>query len=232
MRRTPAVAVALAAAALLSAGCGKKSERERAEEKSAKSIAPVGVLPFAFKCDSLAPAADLASLLGGTIEPQENLNEPPQGTPGACNYLVTSEAGQQAWIYDVDCRSSALEQADILFAQYEEKNRKLVEGYAAASAADAGVPVKKPEKVAGAPEVDAGPPPPPPTASKVVAVGKRGLDEGQGILFVDDDAPCHVRIVGPDPDRRLALAQLIAKNLTEATAPMDPKFRRTIPAPK
>ena len=215
---------------LLFAACGK-SERERAEEKSAKSIAPIGVLPWNFKCDSLAPTADLQAIVGGPAEPIENQMEPPQGTAAPCNYLVTSEAGQQAWTYDLDCRSSALEQAEVLFTQYESQNRDLLAAYEAAAAADAGVPVKKAPVVKGQPEVDAGPPPPPPKPSKPVAVGKRGLDHGQGIFFVDDDAPCQVRVFGPDEDRRLRLAQLIARNLTEATAPMEPKFRRTVPPP-
>jgi hypothetical protein len=63
-----------------------------------------------------------------------------------------------------------------------------------------------------------------PEEATVVQVGARGLDHhGQGLLFLDDDAPCYVRIVGPDSVRRLSLAQLIAKNLTFANAPMTPR---------
>ena len=63
-----------------------------------------------------------------------------------------------------------------------------------------------------------------PGAAVDVAVGAKGLDHhGQGLLFIDDDAPCYVRVVGPDAPRRLALAQLIAKNLTFANAPMSPR---------
>src|SRR5690606_26433304 len=54
-----------------------------------------------------------------------------------------------------------------------------------------------------------------------VSVGAKGLDHhGQGLLFIDDDAPCYVRIVGPDAGRRLELAKAIAKDLTSATAPV------------
>ena len=64
----------------------------------------------------------------------------------------------------------------------------------------------------------------PPPPAQEVAVGAKGLDHnGQALLFVDDDTPCYGRIVGPDPARRLALAQLIAKNLRPATAPMEPR---------
>ena len=57
-----------------------------------------------------------------------------------------------------------------------------------------------------------------------VEVGAKGLDHhGQGLIFIDDDAPCYVRVIGPDAANRLALAQLIAKNLTFANAPMSPR---------
>jgi hypothetical protein len=57
-----------------------------------------------------------------------------------------------------------------------------------------------------------------------VAVGAKGLDHhGQGLIFVDDDAPCYVRVLGKDAARRLELARLIAKNLTFANAPMTPR---------
>ena len=60
-----------------------------------------------------------------------------------------------------------------------------------------------------------------------VQVGAKGLDHhGQGLIFVDDDAPCYVRVVGPDAGRRLELAKLIAKNLTFENAPMTPRPSR------
>ena len=42
-------------------------------------------------------------------------------------------------------------------------------------------------------------------------------------MFIDDDAPCYVRVVGPNAAHRLELARLIAKNLTFANAPMTPR---------
>ena len=63
-----------------------------------------------------------------------------------------------------------------------------------------------------------------PSGAVDVEVGAKGLDHhGQGLLFIDDDAPCYVRVVGPDAQRRLALARAIAKNLTFANAPMTPR---------
>jgi hypothetical protein len=42
-------------------------------------------------------------------------------------------------------------------------------------------------------------------------------------LFIDDDAPCYVRVVGPEADRRMALARHLVSALTPATAPMTPR---------
>ena len=114
------------------------------------------------------------------------------------------------------------QRADALFAQYTRTSGELIEQYNAAS--DAGpTPGVKPEPRQGfrrrhraiqrAPE-----------AAAEVPVGAKALDHhGQGLLFIDDDAPCYVRVVGPDAARRLALAKHIAKNLTFANAPMTPR---------
>jgi hypothetical protein len=61
-----------------------------------------------------------------------------------------------------------------------------------------------------------------------VPVGRTAIDHADAaILFVDDDTPCYVRVNGPDPGRRLALARLVSEHLTERTAPtMNPKYRR------
>ena len=51
-----------------------------------------------------------------------------------------------------------------------------------------------------------------------------GLDHhGRGLIFIDDDAPCYVRVIGQDSTKRLELAKLVAKNLTFANAPMTPR---------
>jgi hypothetical protein len=117
------------------------------------------------------------------------------------------------------------QRADALFAQYTRTSGELIEAYNVGADAgpkpgvkiDAGVKDKT---------IDAGPEPVrrAPEAATDVQVGSKGLDHhGQGLLFIDDDAPCYVRVVGPDSARRLALAQLVAKNLTFANAPMTPR---------
>lgn len=56
-----------------------------------------------------------------------------------------------------------------------------------------------------------------------VEVGRQAVDHhGQAILFIDDDAPCYVRVHGPTAEGRLSLARLIAGKLTLANAPMTP----------
>ncbi|MFN0253182.1 MAG: hypothetical protein ACKV2T_40285, partial [Kofleriaceae bacterium] len=100
----------------------------------------------------------------------------------------------------------------------------LVEQYNIASDA-APVPDPAPKKEPGK-NVDAGidAPQRAPEEASAVQVGAKGLDHhGQGLLFIDDDAPCYIRVVGPDKERRLALALHIAKNLTFANAPMSPR---------
>jgi hypothetical protein len=104
------------------------------------------------------------------------------------------------------------QRADALFAQYQATSHELVQRYDSLSDAgalkptDSGVEVRPPEEA-----VD-------------VAVGAKGLDHhGRGLVFIDDDAPCYVRVVGKDAARRLEIAKLLAKNLTFANAPMTPR---------
>ena len=179
----------------------------------------VGVYPKDFRCDSIAPIATLESLLGGKVHVLDSALQPPMGVPSPCNYLVDTTAddagiAQQAWTFDIDCRPDMQKRADALFAQYTTNSADLVAQYNGIS--DAGLPV----------DHDAAPMHAP-TGASPVAVGSRGLDHhGQGLLFIDDDAPCYVRVVGPSAERRLALAQHLAKTLTPATAPMTPRAAR------
>jgi hypothetical protein len=130
-----------------------------------------------------------------------------------CSFLVAA-AEQEAWSFDIDCREGMRARAEALFAQYERSSAEAVAaaadpGTAAAGAAGA----RDGGKLARRPEM-----------AREVEVGARGLDHhGQGLLFVDDDAPCYVRINGPDADRRLALARHLATALTPRTAPMSPR---------
>lgn len=57
-------------------------------------------------------------------------------------------------------------------------------------------------------------------SSRPIRVGKSGIDHRDTVLlFIDDDSPCSVRILGPGQETRAALARLVAKNLTAQNAP-------------
>ena len=210
------------AVSVLSAACSPPtpSTPPPAANKTAEPpLHLVGVYPKDFHCESLAPLATLEVLLGGPVHVLDSALQPPSGVPSPCNYVVDGAAddagvSQQAWTFDIDCRPDMQKRADALFAQYTSNSADLVEQYNGIS--DAGLP----------PDHDAAPIHAP-TGASPVAVGARGLDHhGQGLLFIDDDAPCYVRVVGPSAERRLALAQHLAKTLTPATAPMSPRAVR------
>lgn len=170
-----------------------------------------GVYPEQFKCDSIVTLDEIGGVLEGTAHPMETALSMPRGLPQPCNYAVTTRTQNEFWTFDLDCRDGYKQRADALFEQYRTGSKDLVDQYNALSDAgikptDAGIPIHAPE-----PAVE-------------VAVGAKGLDHhGQGLVFVDDDAPCYVRVVGPDAARRLELAKLIAKHLTFANAPMTPR---------
>lgn len=64
-----------------------------------------------------------------------------------------------------------------------------------------------------------------PTARPVL-VGRTGLDHsGVQLLFVDDDTPCYVRVMGKGEAERLALARLVADGLVRTNAPGRVTFR-------
>jgi len=193
--------------------CSSESKSKPAAPPPAADVKTVGIYPDQWKCDLVAPDAELAEALGGTPRPVDGVMQVPQGVPQPCNYVIAGgDAGVEAWTFDIDCRDGYEQRAKALFAQYEQGSADLVEQYNAIS--DAG-PIKI---------EDGGAPIKAPTGAHEVAVGKRGLDHhGQGLLFIDDDTPCYVRVVGPDAERRLALAKLVAKNLTPARAPMIPR---------
>lgn len=170
-----------------------------------------GVYPDKWRCDSIATIDALGQLLGGTVKQLDSAMSVPRGLPHPCNYEVQAQE-LEYWTFDIDCRDGMKQRADGLFAQYKATSEELVQQYNARP--DAGV--QKPS--------DAGPPPHPPEPAIEVAVGAKGLDHhGQGLIFIDDDAPCYVRVVGKDAAHRLELAKLLAKNLTFANAPMSPR---------
>jgi hypothetical protein len=62
--------------------------------------------------------------------------------------------------------------------------------------------------------------------SQPVLVGRSGIDAADSaLLFIDDDAPCYVRVLGPDAARRTALARVIAERLAPRTAPGKVSYR-------
>ncbi|HVV84143.1 MAG TPA: hypothetical protein VHE35_13805 [Kofleriaceae bacterium] len=197
------------------AGCDqpKKSHDDTAPAAPRDPGKRVGIDPDRWTCDVLTTPAILSEALGAPARALDNNMPTPPGVPRPCTYVVeTSPGHEEAWSYDLDCRDHALAQAEILFQQYADDSAAQLEAYHDASA---GKPIKDPDGGILAP----------PIASFEVAVGRRGLDHhGNGLLFVDDDAPCYVRVVGHDAARRLTLAKLIAGKLTPATAPMRPRY--------
>jgi hypothetical protein len=184
------------------------------------------VYPEQWRCDSVATLGALGQVLGGAVKPVDSALSVPRGLPHPCNYEVSGRE-LEYWSFDVDCRDGMKQRADALFEQYKTTSRELVDQYEAL--ADAGAQkgsAGKPHLAAhaGHADGDAGVELHAPSPAVEVAVGAKGLDHhGQGLIFIDDDAPCYVRVVGKDAARRLELARLLAKNLTFANAPMTPR---------
>ncbi len=194
------------------AACKPESEAEAPASKETGTPRKLaGVFPSDFKCESIASPDVIGQTLGGTAIARESGSSVPRGVPKPCEYEIRTQTAPEYWTFDFDCRDNYKQSADALFAQYKQTSAELVKAYNAAAdagikATDAGIELRAPEDSAD------------------VAVGAKGLDHhGRGLIFVDDDAPCYVRIVGPDTARRLELAKLVAKNLTFANAPMDPR---------
>jgi hypothetical protein len=194
--------------AACSKGDGGTPPPEKATEQTRKLA---GVYPDSFKCDSVTTLETLGQVLGGKVSQLDSAMSTPRGVPHPCNYVVQA-ASTEYWTYDIDCREGMKQRADALFAQYRDDSSAMVQQYntladaGAIKPTDAGIAIHAPDP------------------ATEVAVGAKGLDHhGQGLIFIDDDAPCYVRIVGPDSARRLELAKLVAKNLTFANAPMTPR---------
>ena len=170
-----------------------------------------GVHPDRFECSSITSPKALAEVLGAPARAIESSSSVPNGIARPCEYHVATPS-PEVWTYDFDCRDGYKRRADALFDQYRRQNADRIASYDAL--ADAGV---KPD--------DAGTVYKQPGAASDIAVGAKGLDHNdQAVIFIDDDAPCYVRVFGPDAARRLELSKLIAKNLTFANAPMKPRM--------
>jgi hypothetical protein len=193
------------------AGC-KDDSSAAVDPKAIAAPRPLaGIYPEKWQCDSVAALAALGEVLGGPVKQIDTPSSVPRGVPRPCNYEVQAREPEY-WTFDVDCRDGMKQRADALFAQYKATSRELVQRYETLSDAGAIKPT------------DAGIELHAPAAATEVYVGAKALDHhGQGLIFIDDDAPCYVRVVGKDAVRRLALAKLVAKNLTFANAPMTPR---------
>jgi hypothetical protein len=208
MRRT----ILLAALAVSGCTTDATPQKEKVVETPTKLA---GVYPERFECTTIATADALEGVLGSPTRAIDSPSSVPRGLPRPCTYEVAANPPEY-WTFDFDCRDGYKKRADDLFAQYRKYNADRIVQYN--TLADAGVPKAKPVGDAGAPELHH------PGLPTDVEVGAKALDHNdQGLIFIDDDAPCYVRIIGPEATRRLALAKLIAKNLSFANAPMTPR---------
>jgi hypothetical protein len=200
--------VTLFAACSSEGGATKTSEKGTEPERKL-----AGVFPDRFQCDTITKTDAIVQALGAVkANKLESAISPPKGVPQPCNYEVVMQSTLEYWTYDIDCRDNMKQRADALFAQYTKTSGELVAQYDHMTDAglvkqtDAGVAIRRPDD------------------AFEVEVGAKALDHhGQGLLFIDDDAPCYVRVIGPDAPRRLELAKAVAKNLTFANAPMTPR---------
>ena len=197
------------------AGC-RDNGAAASEQKTEPAPHPlVGVYPENWRCDRVASLEVIGKLLGGTARALDSAVDVPRGVPHPCSYEILAREPEY-WTFDVDCRDGMKQRADALFAQYKELSEEAIQRYRSHAAA----PRTREAREAR----DAGPEARAPEPAAEVAVGAKGLDHrGQGLIFIDDDAPCYVRVTGKDAARRLELARLIAKNLTLANAPMKPR---------
>lgn len=214
----------------LLAACSNASSGEAPKKTQEPPRKLAGVYPENFQCVTVATHDAIGGVLGGSARLMDSPSSVPKGIAHPCTYEVTFGSGEAAappeyWTFDFDCRDNYKQTADALFAQYTRTSGELVEQYNAASdAAPIPDPTPKKKREPGAVDAAIDAPQRAPEASKLVQVGAKGLDHhGQGLIFIDDDAPCYVRVVGPDAEKRLALAQLVATGLTFANAPMTPR---------
>ena len=232
---------------LVLAGCsnerGKKGSSDKATQPTSQSK---GVDPERFQCDDVAPLDELTAILGGKVVAVETHFEPPRGVARPCSYIRLAAGatartpdegegegeggdegesgsvaeGEEPWNFDLDCRAKALENADKLIEQYRTTalDRKK------ASEAQPPEP-KSPKKSGGKPEAKPAAPAAPITEAVDLDIGRKALDHnGQSLIFVDDDAPCYVRVNGPRADGREGVARLIVKRLTEVNAPTGRRY--------
>ena len=205
----------------LAACSGSSDSSESAPKTTDKPAKLAGVWPSKFECSTVTSDDQVSEALGAKAANQYSPADVPNGIARPCAYQILGTPDYYS--FDFDCRDNYKKTADALFAQYTKSSEDAVQQYNVTS--DAAVKdKKKPEKGPDGKLIDAGVPSAPPDLAVAVEVGSKGLDHhGRGLILIDDDAPCYVRVVGVDPAKRLALAKLVAKQLTFANAPMTPR---------
>lgn len=206
-------AVAALLCSILLAGCSEKSSGAASGSSNTTGggdLKLVGVEVDRWTCDLIATPAMISQTLGIPARGVDSTLGSAPGTPKPCNF-VAEGAAPEAWSFDLDCRDTALKTAEKLFVEYAARNEELIAQWDASTGGKVGKDDAGVEQHAVA-------------APFEVQVGKKALDHhGQAILFIDDDTPCYARVAGPDPERRLLVAKLVAQKLTPATAPMRPR---------
>ena len=189
----------LAPAVALAAGCGEQ-DKPKPEPKRAPGEASSGmhgVDPSVFKCETIAPVGAISQAVGGEVVPMESMFTPPSGTPAPCDFRQLNV--EQPAIAD-GAPAPAQRMWSIRFdcrESYMPSTTKEMERLVAEENATR------------------------------VQVGKWGVEHLDAALwFVDDDAPCTVRVVGPGSAERQAIGAVLAKRLTPKTAPMTPRPAR------
>jgi hypothetical protein len=247
MMKHPAVAAVSIAVSLALGACKEEEPAPKAAPKPQVEPAPkpanmIGVSAEDFECDAVATTEQVAEALGVEVVKEDPLIAPPAGLARPCAYsgrLRPAGEGDGAG-KELDERAKQRLEA----AREEERKRKiealreenpfisvnqaaqLVDGADSAHVTwsydidcrdralrDAESLMARYQDAPGATEVE---------------VGRRGLDHNNAaLLFIDDDAPCYVRVLGPDAEQRLALARLVAAGLTPKNAPLaPPRFAR------
>jgi len=186
----------LATAVVFAAGCGGETKKKPKQKRlpGEASEGMYGVDPSIFKCESIAAVGDISQAIGGEVAPMETMFTPPTGTPPPCDF-------RQVDVPPPEVQDGAPAPAQRMWSirfDCRESYLPVTEKEMKRLLADEG-------------------------ATKV-QVGQWGVEHLDAkLVFVDDDAPCTVTIVGPGTQERTAIGQLIARKLTLKTAPMTPR---------
>jgi hypothetical protein len=183
-------------AALASGACGDDEPKKKQVERGAgeASAGFYGVDPSVFRCDAILPPSAVGSAIGGEVVTMDSMFTPPKGTPAPCDFRQINVPPP---VVQDGAPAPALPMWSIRF--------DCRESYMSSTEKE----MKRLIAEEGALEV---------------TVGRWGVEHRDAALvFVDDNAPCTVRIVGPGSAERQAIGRLVADVLTPKTAPMTPR---------